>query len=207
VLDRGAGAVVITVLHELTHQTFFAAGQVAFNETLATAVSYRLAERYYAEKGDDVRAQKIRAIREAWVGRSDVLDAATARLQSFFGRAKVEAWPRERLLAERAAVYGEVLADIARTDPDFAASLGGGKLDNASFLAAHRYAANARAIDAFLGRHADVKSALAELKELSRRTKDLNAAVSAPVSVQQQAAARRTERVAAPGVRRSRRPA
>jgi predicted aminopeptidase len=180
VLDRGAGAVVITVLHELVHQTFFAPDAVAFNETLATAVAYRLGERYYEQAGDPARAARVRAAREGWMARSDVFDATAVRLQTFFGRAHEEKWPRERILAEREAVYAEVMAQIARLDPDFLQSTENGRLDNASFLASHRYATRGRAIDEFLGRHADLRAAFAALEAAQERGQDLYAFVAVP---------------------------
>jgi predicted aminopeptidase len=180
VLDRGAGAVVVTVLHELVHQTFFAPDAVAFNETLATAVSLRMAERYYEQAGDPVRAARVRAAREAWVGRSDVFDATAIRLSSFFGRAKAEKWPRERILAEREAVYAEVMAEISRIDPEFVRSTRNGRLDNASFLASHRYATHGRAIDDFLGRQPDMRAAFAALEGAQARGQDLYSFVAVP---------------------------
>ncbi len=179
-LDRGAGVVAITVLHELVHQTFFAPGAVAFNETLATAVAYRLGERFYTEQGDPVRAGKVRAAREAWVGRSDVLDATAVRLETFFGRAKTEGWTRERILVEREAVYAEVMQEIARVDAEFKSAFDSGRLDNASFLASHRYATKGRAIDEFLGRQPDMRAAFAALSAAQERGQDLDSFVSQP---------------------------
>jgi predicted aminopeptidase len=183
VLDRGAGAVVITVLHELVHQTFFAPDAVAFNETLATAIAYRLAGRYYEQKGDAVRAAKVGRAREAWVLRSDVLDATAIRLRSFFGRASQEKWPRKRLMAERAEVYAEVASEIARVDAEYTSSLDAARLDNASFLASHRYATHGRAIDDFLERHPDVRAAIAALKAAQERGHDLYRFVSPNVEL------------------------
>jgi predicted aminopeptidase len=179
VLDRGDGAVVVTVLHELVHQTFFAAGQVAFNETLATDISWRLAEKYFAAKGEDARAAKARAAHEAFLARSDVLDAAAARLRAFFDEARAKGEPRDAMLAARAVLYGEVLADVTRVDPGFAKDLAGGRLDNASFLAAHRYASGARSIDAFVAASPDVAGALRRLKEAQARKADIVAFVAA----------------------------
>jgi predicted aminopeptidase len=179
VLDRGDGAVVLTVLHELVHQTFFAPNEVAFNETLATAVAWRLAERYFAARGAPERAAKARAGREAWVARSDVLDAAALRLHAFFDRARAGHEDRERMLRERAALYADILAEIARADTVFAESLGEGGLDNASFLASHRYAENARAIDAFLASQPDVAAALVRLAEAVDRRENLKQVIGA----------------------------
>ena len=179
VLDRGEGAVVVTVLHELVHQTFFAPGEVAFNETLATAVAWRLAERYYASTGEPQRATRMRDAREAWMARSDVLDAAAARLREFFARAAAQELPRERMLEERAALYADILSGIGRADAAFASSLGEKGVDNASFLASHRYATNGRAIDAFLGSCPGMAAAFARLDSALARKVEPGAVVAA----------------------------
>lgn len=179
VLDRGDGVVVLTVLHELVHQTFFAPSEVAFNETLATAVAWRLAERYFAARGEPERAAKARAGRETWVARSDVMDAAAVRLRDFFDRARAAHMDRESMLRERTALYADILAEVARADRPFADSLGEGGLDNASFLALHRYAENGRAIDAFLASQASVAAALARLSEAADRHENLKQVISA----------------------------
>lgn len=164
VLERGDVAVVVTVLHELVHQTFFAPGEVAFNETLATAVAWRLAERYYTARSLPDRAARVAAAREAWLARSDVLDAAAKRLGEFFDMARRQEWTRERLMVERALQYAAILEEVARADPAFAAELGDGGLDNASFLAVYRYATGARAIDGFLASQASVPAAFDRLR-------------------------------------------
>ena len=183
VLDRGDGAVVITVLHELVHQTFFAPGQVAFNETLATAVAWRLAEKWWAGKGDTARAARAKAAREAWLVRSDAMDAAASRLRAFFDDARARGLSRDAMLEGRAAIYAQMLAALEANDPAFAAELGGdGGLDNASFLASWRYATQGRAIDAFLGAQPSIRAALEVLKLATARGKDPREVV-APGSV------------------------
>lgn len=178
VLDRGEGAVVVTVLHELVHQTFFAPGEVAFNETLATAVAWRLAERYYASTGDAERAAKMDKARRAWVARSDVLDATAERLRAFFADAATRRLAREQILEERSALYADVLAQIEKVDATFAADLGEGGLDNASFLASHRYATGGRAIDEFLAQSPSIAAALARLDAAVASKQDLRAVVA-----------------------------
>ncbi|HXC51648.1 MAG TPA: aminopeptidase [Candidatus Limnocylindrales bacterium] len=165
VLVRGEYAVVVTVLHELVHQTFFAPGQVEFNESLASAASWRLAERYYRSRGNEAGAARAKAWREAWVARSDVLDAAAVKLKTYFDEARARGEPRDELIAGRKAIYDEVLADIERVDHNFAKDLAEDRLDNASFLAAHRYATGGRGIDAFLAAQPSISIALAQLSD------------------------------------------
>jgi predicted aminopeptidase len=173
VVDRGETSVVVTVLHELVHQTFFAPGEVAFNETLATAAAWRLAERYYTTKGDSARAERMRFGRERWIYRSDVMDVAADRLRTFFETAREEDWPRDRMLAERERLYEETLVDLERYDPEFAAELRADGLNNASFLASWRYAKSGRAIDVFLARQPSIKAGLDRLSRALKRRVDL----------------------------------
>lgn len=183
VLDRGDGAVVVTVLHELVHQTFFAPGEVAFNETLATAVAWRLAERWWTQRGETARAARVKAAREAWLARSDAMDLAAVQLGDFFEAARADGLGRDEMLARRAAFYGRVFAGLETADPAFAAELReDGGLDNASFLASWRYASGGRAIDAFvassLGSGRSVAAALGRLKRASSAGEDLRTVVA-----------------------------
>jgi predicted aminopeptidase len=180
VLRGGEGAVVLTVLHELVHQTFFAPGQVAFNETLATAVAWRLAEKWWIERGDQARAERVRASRRAWVARSDAMDAAAVRLKAFFEDARARGLSREEMLERRRGLYDEVLAGLEEGDPEFAAGLReDGGLDNAAFLASWRYAEGGRAVDAFLASQPDVAAALARLSRAVADGEDLREVVAA----------------------------
>lgn len=179
VLERGEAEVVVTVLHELVHQTFFAPGQVAFNETLATAVAWRLAEDWWSSRGDAARALRVKAAREGWLARSDALDAAAARLHAFFERARADGLGREAMRDGRDALYREILAQLEAADPAFAAALAEGGLDNASFLAAWRYATGGRGIDAFVASQPNAAEALRRLSDALERGQDPRAVVVA----------------------------
>lgn len=169
VLDGGEREVVVTVLHELVHQTFFAPGDVAFNETLATAVSYRLAASWWDGRGDAASAAWVRAAHARWLARGDALDAAAQRLRELFDAARAQGLGRDALLERRASTYAAVVEQLRAVDPAFAAAVARGGLDNASFLAVHRYATRARGIDGFVASHASVAAALEALREAHRR--------------------------------------
>ena len=180
VLERGEYAVVVTVLHELVHQTLFVPGQIEFNETLASAVSWRLAERYYALRNNDAGAARARAWREAWVARSDVLDQAAAKLREYFAVARASGQSRQQMIAGREQIYADVLADIERVDPTFAKGLRDDGFDNASFLAAHRYATGGRAIDAYLASQPSIAVALEKLEDALDKNADVHRIVLGP---------------------------
>ena len=73
-LDDDEVSLATVVLHELVHQTYFAPGRVAFNETLANAVGMRLAIRFFESRGEDERAAEARRRHGLWLARSEVLD-------------------------------------------------------------------------------------------------------------------------------------
>jgi len=178
VLDRGPLAIATTVFHELVHQNFFAPGQVAFNETLATAVAYRLTADFFDGRGDVANADRVRRSRTAWLARGRVLDTGAVTLDALFARARSDSWPRDRLLAEREAAYRGIRDAVAAEDAAFAAVLADGGLDNASFLAVYRYAERAAVIDDFLARQQGLPTALARLRVLTRHGQDGYAALA-----------------------------
>ncbi len=180
VLDRGPLVIATTVLHELVHQNFFAPGQVAFNETLATAVAYRLAAEFFDGRGDAASGDRLRRAKAVWLARGRELDAGAVSLQTLFDRARAEGWPRERLLAERDVIYGSIKESAARQDSSFAAALADGGLNNASFLAIYRYAERAALLDDFLaGQEGEwLTAALARLRVLTQSGKDAYEAVA-----------------------------
>lgn len=172
VLDRGPLVVANTVLHELVHQNFFAPGQVAFNETLATAVAYRLTAEFFDGSGDAAAADRIRAARLAWLAAGAVLDQGAASLRALFSRARAEGWPRQRLLAEREAIYRSIIESAALQRSSFAAALVEGGLNNASFLAVYRYAERAALLDDFLAGQPNLAAALTRLRALVKGGRD-----------------------------------
>ncbi|HEY2773474.1 MAG TPA: aminopeptidase [Candidatus Binatia bacterium] len=173
VLDRGETAVVLTVLHELTHQTFFAPGRVALNETLATATSWRLAESYFLSKGDQKHADAMAKARQTWIERSDLLDKASDRLKEFFDQSRKQKLAREAMLQQRQDIYADLLGNMEHSDPVFAEMLRTDGLNNASFLAAHRYSQDGRAIDAYLAAQPSIEKALARLNDAQAKRIDL----------------------------------
>ena len=88
------------------------------------------------------------------------------------------------MIAGRRKIYDEVVSDIGRVDPTFAKDLTDDGLDNASFLAAHRYATDGREIDAFLAAQPTIAEALAQLNDAVAHHSDVHRIlIGSPVPV------------------------
>ena len=53
ILERDRVGIVSFLFYELLHQTLYVPGRIAFNETLASAVSARMTEQFFRERDDD----------------------------------------------------------------------------------------------------------------------------------------------------------
>jgi predicted aminopeptidase len=62
-LDEDSVSLVNTVIHELTHNTFYASGQAVFNESFANFVGAHGSEWFYAVHADSI---SVRLAREDW---------------------------------------------------------------------------------------------------------------------------------------------
>lgn len=134
---------VNTVIHELTHNRYFAKGDAVFNESFANFVGARGAERFFRARGDTARAQ---ASVDRWAD-DRVLAAYWARLyrglDSAFRRLPGDSL-KPRRLAARDSAYAEArrtlvdsIAPQLRTiAPAYAERV---RLDNAALLARRIY--------------------------------------------------------------------
>lgn len=134
---------VNTVIHELTHNRYFAAGEATFNESFATFVGARGAEAFFLARGDSLRARRAAA---RWADDRS-LAALWAQLHGTLDSTFV-AHPgdslRERRIALRDSIYADarrVLVDsVAPTwrtiAPRYAEMVA---LDNAALLARRVY--------------------------------------------------------------------
>jgi hypothetical protein len=134
---------VNTVIHELTHNLYYAKGDAVFNESFANFVGARGAERFFAARGDSLSAR--RSV-ERWDD-DRVLAAYWARLygelDSAFVRHPGDSL-RDRRLALRDSIYGvarRVLVDsvgprLKTIAPVYTERV---RLDNAALLARRVY--------------------------------------------------------------------
>jgi predicted aminopeptidase len=136
--------VVNTVVHELTHNKFYAKGEAVFNESFASFVGARGAERFFASRGDSASARRTVArwhddllLADVWERTYHSLDSAyrnhpgdSARTARFAARDSIYAQARRFLVDS----VGPRLKTI---DPRYAAYV---RLDNASLFARLIYA-------------------------------------------------------------------
>lgn len=166
-LAEGSMELAVTVLHELVHQHYFLPGSVDFNETLANALGYQLGARFFRERGETEKAERVQAARERWLARSKVLDALALRLEAYFVEARAGAISFESMLEGRATLYADARAELEQAGVLRSDSKGKEfPLDNATFLAVRRYARAAPLLDAFVAEHGGDARALSALKEL-----------------------------------------
>jgi predicted aminopeptidase len=136
--------IVNTVVHELTHNKFYAKGEAVFNESFASFVGARGAERFFAARGDTSSARRTAArwhddllLAGAWERTFHSLDSAyrghpgdSARTVRYAARDSVYARTRRFLV-------DSVAPRLQTIDPRYAASA---RLDNASLFARLIYA-------------------------------------------------------------------
>ncbi|MGI8767085.1 MAG: aminopeptidase [Gemmatimonadaceae bacterium] len=133
-----------TVIHELTHNTYYAPGQVDFNESFASFVGARGAASFFRSRGDSGAARRVderwaddKLLGMFWAGLTRSLDSAFA------------AHPADRAarLAARAEVYGRARRQLVDSiaprlqtiPPAYATRV---RLDNATVLAHRVYASD-----------------------------------------------------------------
>jgi len=179
VLDYDDVALVDLVFHELVHSTVYIPGDIAFNETLASAVAGRLTVRFFEERGASEEAATARERRERWLAQSHYMDTLAAELEAYL--ASGQSREADTMLAGRREIYERAVPRMAElglvpAEPDAGLI---DRLNNAVFLALWRYRKQAHAIDAYIGSHADPGAALSSLPSVVGEADDPYAALLA----------------------------
>ncbi len=145
--------IVNTVVHELTHNKFYAKGSAVFNESFASFVGARGAERFFKSRGDTSSARRTAArwhddllLSSVWERTFHSLDSAYRAHPSDAGRASRSGDPaRAQRFEARDTIYARtrrllvdsVAPQLQTIDPRYAARV---RLDNASLFARLIYA-------------------------------------------------------------------
>jgi len=173
-----------TVIHELTHNEFYAPGQAAFNESFASFVGARGSERFFLARGDTARAAEARRrwaddqlLGAFWARYGRMVDSVyaahpgdtdAARRSRVVARAAATTWARALLadsVAPRLSGARGRGADATRLRA-WAARV---PLDNAALLARRTYARELPLFDRVLAREGgDVRRAVARIVALAR---------------------------------------
>ncbi|HUQ19125.1 MAG TPA: aminopeptidase [Gemmatimonadaceae bacterium] len=148
-LRRDSLDLVNTVIHELTHNTFYAPSSVAFNEAFASFVGSRGASAFFRSRGQPLAAARVDAewddeklLGKFWSDLTHTLDSAY----------KAHPDNRAARIAVRDTVYAnarkQLISDVAprlkTVSPLYAQRV---QLDNASLLARRVYARNLELFD------------------------------------------------------------
>lgn len=164
-----------TVIHEVTHNTFYAPGQAVFNESFATFVGAHGAEWFFHARGDSVRARVAtldweddKALGRFWTALWHELDSAY----------RAHPGSRAARLAARDTIYARarrVLVDsvgphLRRVDPR---ALSRVQLDNAALLARRIYLTDLDAFErVYDAEGRDLRRAIARVIALAKRRPD-----------------------------------
>ena len=138
-----------TVIHELTHNTFYASGQAAFNESFAMFVGARGAAAFFRSRGQDSAAAKVDAewqddklLASFWSRVIKSLDSAYAAHPSD-KQARIGA--RDTVyIRTRVALVNEIAPRLKTINPLYAERV---QLNNAALLARRVYASDLDVFD------------------------------------------------------------
>jgi len=141
---------VNTVIHELTHNTFYAPGEAVFNESFANFVGARGAAWFYRVRGDDAAA---RAVEARWDDER-LLGRFWGRLHHVMD-STFDAHPgdslRARRLVLRDSLYAAARGELSRLQPLLQtiapAAIARVRLDNATLLARRTYSTELELFD------------------------------------------------------------
>ena len=138
-----------TVIHELTHNTFYASGQAPFNESFAMFVGARGAAAFFRSRGQEAAAARVDAeweddklLANFWTRVIKSLDSAYAAHPSD-KEARIHA--RDTVYARaRTALIAQIGPALKTINPRYAERV---PLDNASLLARRVYASDLDVFD------------------------------------------------------------
>ena len=164
-----------TVIHELTHNTYYAPGSADFNESFANFVGTRGAEEFFRSRGDPASGQEIerrwadeKVMGAFWTWVYTALDSA------FRTHAADTPAARAERLAARDSIYAMARDSLrmsvpARVQTIPASALASARLDNAVLLGRRVYRTDLGQFDAVYGRcDGDLRRAVVQIIAIAR---------------------------------------
>jgi predicted aminopeptidase len=185
-LDEDSVELVNTVIHELTHNTFYASGQAVFNESFANFVGTRGAEWFYASRRDSAR---VELARQDWARQKTLGRFWSAVYNSVDSAFKAHPASKEERLRAREIVFAGARERFAREiepalpgyDPKKPVKL---HLDNAALMSRRMYRTGLDDFDAIYEREGErLPAAVTRIITLAKsRPRDPYAAMRAYVA-------------------------
>ena len=170
-LRRDSLELVNTVIHELTHNTFYAPSNTAFNESFASFVGARGAAAFFRARGQPQAADRVDA---GWDDEKRLGDFWTALTHTLDSAYKAHPDNRDARIAVRDTVYLRARQILVRdigprlrtVSPLYAQRV---PLDNASLLARRVYAKNLGLFDSvYVQEGRNLKHTIGRIVELAR---------------------------------------
>jgi len=173
-LARDTLELVSTVMHEVTHNTFYAPGQAAFNESFASFVGARGAAAFFRSRGQPQAALRVDAeweddklLGDFWTALSRTLDSAyAAHPDSREARIRV----RDTVyMRARRSLVSDIGPRLATVGPLYVQRV---QLNNAALLARRVYAKDLDLFDRIYTREGrNLKRSIARIIALARSDK------------------------------------
>lgn len=161
-----------TVIHEVTHNTYYAPGSVPFNESFASFVGARGAAALFRLRGDsasaarvDARWQDDKLLGAFWASLSHTLDSAfkahpTDRAARLAARTEIYA-------AARATLVDSIAPRLVTISPLYAQRV---RLDNAALLARRIYGSGLDSFDLLWAKNGhDLRATIGEIIAVAKR--------------------------------------
>jgi predicted aminopeptidase len=170
VLREDSVELAATVIHEILHNTVWAPGYVAFNESLANLVGYRGAEAFFRARGDRRNADRATARWRDELRLGRFYAGLVARLEALYAPGIAGPALREERIRIFQAAQSQLAGPVGRTFETLDGSrLAERPLNNAAVLAQRLYRTDLEQLDRVLAAHrgvlraavADVRSRLA----------------------------------------------
>ncbi len=162
-----------TVIHELTHNTFYASGQAPFNESFAMFVGARGAAAFFRSRGQEAAARKVEAeweddkvLARFWARVIRSLDSAYAAHPGEGNRAERIAVKDTVYARTRVALVNEIAPQLKTINPLYAQRV---QLNNAALLARRVYASDLDVFDLIYEKEGrDLKRAIGRIIALAK---------------------------------------